>query len=253
MRDFGETPEPRGKVAKRKGNSFVIQKHDATRLHYDFRLELDGVLLSWAVTKGPSLNPADKRLAVRTEDHPLDYGKFEGVIPSGYGAGTVILWDNGTWEPEEDPREGLKKGSLKFILHGKRLRGSWALVRLKPRPGESRRGERSKRENWLLIKHRDRYASEDTVAVEKWTKSVESGRTVEQMARAHDSQKARPRRQPRRPRHCGEIQGGAKRTPASQSARPPSSSPSSPSSARPRPTAIDGCTRSSSTATASSP
>lgn len=179
MRDFGETPEPRGKVAKRKGHSFVIQKHDATRLHYDFRLELDGVLLSWAVTKGPSLNPADKRLAVRTEDHPLQYGKFEGIIPSGYGAGTVILWDNGTWAPEEDPREGLKKGSLKFTLQGHRLKGSWALVRLKPRPGESR-----KRENWLLIKHRDRYASETTVAVEKWTTSVESKHTVEQMARA---------------------------------------------------------------------
>ena len=181
MRNFRETPEPKGKVAKRKGHSFVIQKHDATRLHYDFRLELDGVLLSWAVTRGPSLNPADKRLAVRTEDHPLQYGKFEGVIASGYGAGTVILWDNGTWEPEEDPHEGLKKGSLKFALHGRRLKGSWALVRMKPRPGEKRG-----RENWLLIKHRDRYASEDTVAVEKWTTSVESKRTIEQMSRAHN-------------------------------------------------------------------
>ncbi|HWC29033.1 MAG TPA: non-homologous end-joining DNA ligase, partial [Dehalococcoidia bacterium] len=150
------------------------------------RLELDGVLLSWAVTRGPSLNPADKRLAVRTEDHPLDYGGFEGVIPSGYGAGTVMLWDNGTWAPEEDPHEGLKKGSLKFTLHGHRLKGSWALVRLKPRPGESR-----KRENWLLIKHRDKYASEDTIAVEKWTTSVESKRTIEQMARAHGSLHAR--------------------------------------------------------------
>lgn len=182
MRNFRETPEPKGKVGKRKGHSFVIQKHDATRLHYDFRLELDGVLLSWAVTRGPSLNPADKRLAVRTEDHPLQYGKFEGIIPTGYGAGTVILWDNGSWEPEEDPREGLKKGSLKFTLHGQRLKGSWALVRLKPRPGESR-----KRENWLLIKHRDKYANETAIAVEKWETSVESGRTVEQMARANDS------------------------------------------------------------------
>lgn len=183
MRNFRETPEPRGRARRRKtGNSFVIQKHDATRLHYDFRLELDGVLLSWAVTKGPSLNPADKRLAVRTEDHPLEYGGFEGIIPSGYGAGTVILWDNGTWEPEEDPREGLKKGSLKFTLQGQRLKGSWALVRLKPRPGESR-----KRENWLLIKHRDKYASETTIAVEKWDTSVESKRTVEQLARATDA------------------------------------------------------------------
>ena len=185
MRDFKATPEPRGKARRRKaGNAFVIQKHDATRLHYDFRLELDGVLLSWAVTKGPSLNPADKRLAVRTEDHPLEYGGFEGIIPSGYGAGTVILWDNGTWEPEEDPREGLKKGSLKFTLHGQRLKGSWALVRLKPRPGESR-----KRENWLLIKHRDKYASETAIAIEKWDTSVESKRTLEQLARATDARK----------------------------------------------------------------
>ncbi|RYZ13124.1 MAG: DNA ligase D, partial [Alphaproteobacteria bacterium] len=184
MRDFGETPEPKGKVGKRKGHSYVIQKHDATRLHYDFRLELDGVLLSWAVTRGPSLNPADKRLAVRTEDHPLQYGKFEGIIPSGYGAGTVILWDNGSWEPQEDPREGLKKGSLKFTLHGQRLKGSWALVRLKPRPGESR-----KRENWLLIKHRDRYASEAAIATDTWDNSVESGKTVEQMSRGGDTKK----------------------------------------------------------------
>ncbi len=184
MRDFGATPEPRGKVGKRKGHSYVIQKHDATRLHYDFRLELDGVLLSWAVTRGPSLNPADKRLAVRTEDHPLQYGKFEGIIPSGYGAGTVILWDNGSWEPEEDPREGLKKGSLKFTLHGQRLKGSWALVRLKPRPGESR-----KRENWLLIKHRDRYASETAIATDMWDNSVESGKTVEQMSGGGDPKK----------------------------------------------------------------
>ena len=181
-RNFRETPEPKGVVARSKGNSFVVQKHDATRLHYDFRLELDGVLLSWAVTRGPSLNPADKRLAVRTEDHPVAYGGFEGVIPSGYGAGTVILWDTGTWEPEEDPHAGLKKGALKFTLRGKRLKGGWALVRLKPRPGESR-----DRENWLLIKHRDRYASETAVAVEKWDDSVKSHRTVEEMEKAEGS------------------------------------------------------------------
>src|SRR3989337_1508264 len=123
-RDFAKTAEPAGKRARSKGNSFVVQKHDATRLHYDFRLELDGVLLSWAVTRGPSLDPADRRLAVQTEDHPLDYGDFEGTIPKGeYGGGTVMLWDRGYWEPEGDPRAGLKKGDLKFTLDGERMKG----------------------------------------------------------------------------------------------------------------------------------
>src|SRR5258708_21789962 len=119
-RDFKKTPEPPpGTVASRPGFSYFVQKHDATRLHYDLRLELDGVLLSWAVTKGPSLNPADKRLAVRTEDHPLSYGTFEGTIPKGeYGGGTGMLWDGGTWEPKGDPQAGLKKGHLSFKLHG---------------------------------------------------------------------------------------------------------------------------------------
>src|SRR5246127_3292403 len=125
-RDFDQTAEPSGKTAVPAGERlrFVIQRHDATRLHYDFRLELDGVFLSWAVTKGPSINPADKRLAVRTEDHPLSYGTFEGLIPKGqYGGGTVMLWDKGTWEPKGDPHVGLKKGHLAFILHGERLKG----------------------------------------------------------------------------------------------------------------------------------
>src|SRR6478609_6807151 len=144
-RDFKKTPEPPGQVSKSgRKLSYLIQKHDATRLHYDFRLELDGVLLSWAVTKGPSLNPADKRLAVRTEDHPLAYGSFEGTIPEGeYGGGTVMLWDTGTWEPVGDPHAGLKKGHLSFTLQGQRLRGRWDLIRM--------RGD-NKRENWLLIK-----------------------------------------------------------------------------------------------------
>ncbi len=148
-RDFKKTPEPPpGRIkAHKEGLSYLIQKHDATRLHYDFRLELDGVLLSWAVTKGPSLNPADKRLAVRTEDHPLSYGTFEGTIPKGeYGGGTVMMWDEGTWEPKGDPRAGLKKGHLSFILHGERLKGGWDLIRM--------RGD-GKRENWLLIKEND--------------------------------------------------------------------------------------------------
>ena len=124
-RDFSRTPEPAGKPRRKEGFSFVVQKHAARRLHYDFRLELDGVLLSWAVPKGPSLDPTDKRLAMQTEDHPVEYGGFEGVIPKGeYGGGTVLLWDRGTWEPIGDPRDGLRKGKLEFLLHGRKLRGS---------------------------------------------------------------------------------------------------------------------------------
>ena len=128
-RDFGQTPEPKGSVTARRraGLRFVVQKHAARRLHYDFRLELDGTLKSWAVPKGPSLDPADKRLAVHVEDHPLDYGSFEGVIPEKqYGAGPVALWDRGTWSPDGDPRRGYREGHLKFSLSGKKLRGGWA-------------------------------------------------------------------------------------------------------------------------------
>lgn len=160
-RNFKHTPEPKGKgKLSSKKLSFVIQRHDASHLHYDFRLELDGVLKSWAVPKGPSLNPSDKRLAVMVEDHPLSYGKFHGVIPKGnYGAGTVEIWDRGTYAPEspdsKDPataiRKGLKSGSLKFIINGEKLKGSFALVRLKD----------GKEKNWLLIKHRDEYANDD--------------------------------------------------------------------------------------------
>ena len=175
-RDFEKTPEPSGKtaVAPSKQRRFVIQKHDATRLHYDFRLEFDGVFKSWAVTKGPSLNPHDKRLAVEVEDHPLDYGDFEGTIPEGqYGGGTVMLWDRGTWE-SDDPETGFRKGDLKFTLHGDKLHGSWVLVRMRNRGGE-------KRTNWLLIKHRDEYASEDEDILAE-DKSVASGRAMEQIA-----------------------------------------------------------------------
>src|SRR5512140_3116987 len=144
-RDFGVTPEPRGRVARRKSPalSFVIQKHAASHLHYDFRLELNGVLLSWAVPKGPSFDPHDKRLAMHVEDHPVDYGSFEGVIPEGeYGAGTVVLWDRGTWTPVLDPAKTLEKGELKFELHGEKLKGRWALVKIK--------GDDPKA--WLLLK-----------------------------------------------------------------------------------------------------
>src|ERR1700723_393653 len=155
-RDFEKTAEPRagGTGSPSKRLRFVVQKHDATRLHYDFRLEFDGVFKSWAVTKGPSLDPHDKRLAVEVEDHPLDYGDFEGTIPKGqYGGGTVQLWDRGTWEAD-DPERGFKKGDLKFTLHGEKLHGSWVLVRMR----WDRNG--GKRTNWLLIKHRDEFARE---------------------------------------------------------------------------------------------
>src|SRR3954462_7174629 len=130
-RNFGITPEPKGRVVKRKGKAlmYIIQKHRASHLHYDFRLELNGVLLSWAVPKGPSLDPAVKRLAMQTEDHPIDYGGFEGTIPEGaYGGGTVMLWDRGTWEPEGDPKRAYEKGHLSFQLHGEKLTGRWHLV-----------------------------------------------------------------------------------------------------------------------------
>ena len=184
-RDFKKTAEPSGKVSRSKtGFSFLIQKHAASRLHYDFRLELDGVLKSWAVTKGPSINPADKRLAVEVEDHPVSYGTFEGIIPQGeYGGGTVMLWDQGTWEPEGDPRKMLKEGSLKFTLHGKRLHGSWALVRMKPRPQDKGRN------NWLLIKHRDEHAGKNGEKfLEKNNTSIVSERAMDAIAADADRQ-----------------------------------------------------------------
>src|SRR5687767_10164044 len=149
-RNFSKTPEPPGRDGTATGgNAYVIQKHAARRLHYDFRLELGGVLKSWAVPEGPSLISGKKRLAVATEDHPLDYGGFEGVIPEGqYGSGTVMIWDQGTWTPDFDPAFGYKKGHLKFHLTGKKLKGQWHLVRMKPKP-------REKTENWLLFKSDD--------------------------------------------------------------------------------------------------
>ncbi|TMJ76044.1 MAG: DNA ligase D, partial [Alphaproteobacteria bacterium] len=178
-RDFKKTSEPSGKAKVRVAEypRFVVQKHAATRLHYDLRLEHGGVFKSWAVTKGPSLNPADKRLAVEVEDHPLDYGDFEGTIPKGeYGGGTVMLWDRGFWMPEgtKDVDAALRKGELKFTLAGEKLQGSFVLVRMK------HDRERGKRNNWLLIKHRDEFASEDDVAEQD--KSIASGRSMEQIA-----------------------------------------------------------------------
>ena len=178
-RDFTRTEEPRGKLKRARGDLFVIHKHAARRLHYDLRLELDGVLKSWAVTRGPSLSPADKRLAVRTEDHPLEYGEFEGRIPEGeYGAGGVIVWDRGRWSTEGDPHEQLAKGHLVVDLHGRKLKGRWHLVHMKDR---DQRGK----ENWLLIKAEDEYAVHGggETLLEKEPRSVKTGRTVEDVSK----------------------------------------------------------------------
>jgi bifunctional non-homologous end joining protein LigD len=183
-RDFTKTQEPSGSApaTAATGNRFVVQKHDATRLHYDFRIELDGVLKSWAVAKGPSDDPAEKRLAVRVEDHPLDYGSFEGTIPAGeYGGGTVMLWDEGTWEPIGDPHAGLDKGDLKMRLSGHRMKGEWVLVHMKGRDTQRKSGPA--RENWLLIKHRDAHASDHDTLTGRFTKSVSTGRDLEGIAK----------------------------------------------------------------------
>jgi bifunctional non-homologous end joining protein LigD len=177
-RDFTQTAEPAGAAGETAGNLFMVQKHDATRLHWDFRLELDGVLKSWAVTRGPSPDPDDKRLAVRTEDHPLAYATFEGTIPKGqYGGGTVMLWDRGTWEPVpgKDPRKTLEEGHLHFTLHGERMKGAWLMIRLKPRGGE-------KRENWLLRKIADDHVGASGDLVDRCLTSVATGRTMTEIA-----------------------------------------------------------------------
>ena len=180
-RRFGVTPEPEGKKrpaakGRKKKRVYVVQKHRATALHYDFRLEWNGVMLSWAVPKGPSLDPSVKRLAMPVEDHPIEYNKFEGIIPEGeYGGGTVMIWDRGFWMPEtEDVNGALKKGELKFALLGEKLQGGWVLVRT------GRRGEG--RPAWLLIKHRDQYASKRDIAEEE-PRSVVSGRLLVEIAR----------------------------------------------------------------------
>ncbi len=178
MRDFGATPEPSGgKPKKTRLPIFVIQKHAATRLHYDFRLEMEGVLKSWAIPKGPSYDPTVKRLAMMTEDHPYDYASFEGVIPAGnYGGGNVIIWDNGTWELTEpdDPAQGIKWGKLAFRMYGKKMFGEWALVKIKGRPG-------SKGNEWLLLKHRDEFANPDVDVTEVAPRSIISDMTIDEI------------------------------------------------------------------------
>jgi bifunctional non-homologous end joining protein LigD len=182
-RDFARTPEPAGDVAAHGtgGRSFVVQKHAASRLHYDFRLEHDGVLKSWAVPKGPSLDPSDRRLAMQTEDHPVEYGDFEGVIPRGeYGGGTVLLWDHGTWTPLDDPDAALRKGRLRFELHGRKLRGRWNLVRLQGAAARDR--DRS----WMLIKGRDGEARTRGDLASERPESVATGRGLDEIAAAQD-------------------------------------------------------------------
>jgi bifunctional non-homologous end joining protein LigD len=182
-RDFAKTREPKGKLGRAHGNRFVVQRHDATRLHFDLRLELAGVYKSWAVTKVPSVDPGVRRLAVEVEDHPLNYGTFEGTIPEGeYGGGTVQLWDRGTWRPKlgSDPEADLKKGHLKVELDGERMKGGWALIRLKDK---DKYGRRSKRHNWLLIKEKDDAAQpgeEDALLAANT--SVKTGRTLDEIA-----------------------------------------------------------------------
>ncbi|HSQ64130.1 MAG TPA: DNA ligase D [Polyangiaceae bacterium] len=188
-RRFDRTREPQGRKSRTRGLSFVVQMHDATRLHFDFRLELDGVLLSWAVPKGPSLDPHDKRLAMQVEDHPVEYGGFEGTIPAGeYGAGTVMVWDRGTWEPEGDPREGYQRGSLKFTLHGEKLRGRWHLVRT----ASDDRG----RKRWLLFKGADDEARRGEPIVESAPASALTGRTLDEIAAEDDRPTSAPRFRP---------------------------------------------------------
>ena len=183
-RDFAKTKEPRGRKLKGKGDSFVVQKHDASRLHWDFRLELDGVLKSWAVPKGPSLDPGENRLAMRTEDHPLDYGGFEGTIPKGeYGGGTVMLWDQGRWipDPRKDPSKTIEEGHLHFTLEGERMKGEWVMFRLKPKPGE-------KAEPWMLKKVTDDFADpgDGDALVDNCVTSVTTGRTMAEIAAGED-------------------------------------------------------------------
>jgi bifunctional non-homologous end joining protein LigD len=184
-RNFARTPEPPGDVrraARRRTPIFVVEKHAASRLHYDFRLEINGVLVSWAVPKGPSMNPADKRLAVMTEDHPLEYADFEGVIPPGeYGAGTVMVWDKGWYEPAGDTPvdRQLARGKIDVVLHGRKLRGGFTLIRT-----TTRASGRSQTKNWLLVKHRDEHADSSwSIEAAALDRSVLTGRTMDEIAR----------------------------------------------------------------------
>src|SRR5436305_6127575 len=219
MRDFGATPEPSGgKAKKAKLPIFVIQKHAASHLHYDFRLEMEGVLKSWAVPKGPSYDPTVKRLAMMTEDHPYDYAKFEGDIPAGnYGAGNVIIWDNGTWEfiePGDDPVKALKSGKLTFRMNGKKMFGEWALVKIKGRSGD--RGN-----EWLLLKHRDQYANADVDVTAVAPNSIISNKDVDEIGGERTWQSNRKAASRRAPTLAAKLAAEAEEKPPAKKRRPP--------------------------------
>ncbi|HEX4736455.1 MAG TPA: DNA ligase D [Allosphingosinicella sp.] len=217
-RDFAKTAEPPGKVGAAKGAHapalFMVQKHDATRLHYDLRLEMDGVMKSWAVTRGPSLNPDDKRLAVRTEDHPMSYSSFEGIIPKGeYGGGTVMLWDWGTWtpDPRKDPRKTIEQGHLHFTLDGHRMKGEWIMFRLKPKPGD-------RTENWILRKVNDEQAGSSLGLTERYLTSIKTGRTMQEIAAGEKALELKGWRDP--PRSEARGRGTARSAVEGQAAAP---------------------------------
>src|SRR5437660_3036729 len=200
---FKQTPEPPGKVERSAEHRFVVQKHRASHLHYDFRLEMDGVLKSWAVPKGPSLDPANKRLAMQVEDHPVSYFHFEGTIPEGnYGAGTVMVWDTGTWEPVGDASATLKKGDLKFKLHGEKLKGEFVLAKMR----SSRMG--SKGTEWLLIKKKDEFAKRGD-NLEKLDYSVLTNRSLNEIAGDQDSAEWQSNRKAASRKKAGWLNGGA--------------------------------------------
>jgi bifunctional non-homologous end joining protein LigD len=210
-RDFTKTREPSGAASRAKSKSrlrFVVQKHAATALHFDFRLELDGVMKSWALPKGPSYDPSVKRLAMEVEDHPIEYNKFEGTIPEGeYGGGTVMIWDRGTYEAEDGGgvqalRDGYEKGDLKVRLHGERLAGGWVLVRMR-RPG--------KQKPWLLIKHRDEFAMPKLDVVADVITSVKSGRTMDEISEGKKARRVKAKRPARRKPTARKKSGAASR------------------------------------------
>src|SRR2546421_6010993 len=215
-RRFGETPEPRGKTAHKGAEIFVIQKHAARRLHYDLRLELDGVMKSWAVTRGPSLVAGEERLAVQVEDHPIEYNEFEGTIPQGqYGGGTVMIWDRGRWSPEGDPHKALNKGHLSFTLEGEKLHGAWHLIRMRGRPNESK-------ENWLLIKGRDEAArdADEPDIVEQQPLSVVTGRSIPEIAEGKGRARVwQSNRNARQNVKAGATRGNGAATPQGKSGR----------------------------------